>query len=87
MRIEIKIGKDFFCFSFYIYLFSCRSFDRNSNLANQTEFVYTVFVGNKPVLAITAADDMKLVSTEEVMQTIGSSVLTKSERKRNGFYL
>lgn len=69
------------------FFFSHRSFNRNSNLANQTEFVYTVFVGNKPVLAITAAEDMKLVSTEEVMQTIGSSVLTKSERKGNTFYL
>lgn len=51
-------------------------------MANQTEFVYTVFVGNKPILAVTAADDMQLVSTAEVVNTLGSQVLTKSERKK-----
>lgn len=64
-----------------INYFYYRSVDRNSTITNQTEFLYTVFVGNKPVLAITAAEDMKLVSTAEVVRTLGSPVLTKSERK------
>lgn len=61
--------------------FICRSMPGNQSISNQTEFLYTVFVGNRPVLAVTASEDMKLVSDAEVVKTIGSQVVTKSERK------
>lgn len=50
-------------------------------LSNQTEFIYTVFVGQKPVLAVTAADDMKLVSQQEMVKVMENDVFTKAERK------
>ncbi|XP_055681050.1 uncharacterized protein LOC129788750 isoform X1 [Lutzomyia longipalpis] len=48
-------------------------------LSNQTEFIYTVFVGQKPVLAVTAADDMKLVSQQEMVKVMENDVYTKAE--------
>ncbi|GAB0092355.1 hypothetical protein DMENIID0001_073450 [Sergentomyia squamirostris] len=51
----------------------------NVPLSNQTEFIYTVFVGQKPVLAVTAADDMKLVSQREMVKVMKNDVYTKAE--------
>ncbi|CAD6993319.1 uncharacterized protein LOC101459873 isoform X2 [Ceratitis capitata] len=48
-------------------------------IANQTELVYSVFVNGRPVLAVTAANDMKLVSESEAANVIGQEVYMKSE--------
>lgn len=61
--------------------------DNNSNvnkstkLSNQTEIIYTVFVGGKPVLATTAAKDMQLITQDEVAHVMENIVYTKAERK------
>lgn len=64
-----------FFVTFHIY------FRDNSKLSNQTEIIYTVFVGGKPVLATTAAQDMKLITQEEVAHVMENIVYTKAERK------
>lgn len=56
-------------------------FRDNSKLSNQTEIIYTVFVGGKPVLATTAAQDMKLITQDEVAHVMENTVYTKAERK------
>ena len=48
--------------------------------ANQSEIIYSVFVNGKPVLATAAADDMKLLSEEEVSEVMQKIVYTKAER-------
>ncbi|XP_050317461.1 uncharacterized protein LOC126751323 isoform X2 [Bactrocera neohumeralis] len=48
-------------------------------IANQTELIYSVFVNGRPVLAVTAANDMKLVSETEASNVIGQEVYMKSE--------
>lgn len=53
----------------------------DNNLTNQTEIIYSVIVGGKPVLATTAAEDMRLVSTDEVIKIIENDVVLKAERK------
>lgn len=53
------------------------SFDKN----NQTEIVYSVIVGGKPVLASTAAEDMRLVKLEEVVRLMENDIVLKAERK------
>lgn len=53
---------------------------RNQSAGNQTEIIYSVFVDRKPVLAKTAADDMKLVTEDEVAQVMGKLVFIKAER-------
>lgn len=45
------------------------------------ELVYSVRVAGKPILAVTAATDMRLVSDKEVIAELGYPVLTKAERK------
>lgn len=50
-------------------------------MENQTEIVYSVFVDGKPVLAVTAAKDMQLVTEQEVAQIMDNIVYTKAERK------
>lgn len=45
------------------------------------ELVYSVRVAGKPILAVTAATDMRLVSDKEVTAELGYPVLTKAERK------
>ncbi|KAG4068410.1 hypothetical protein HA402_007930 [Bradysia odoriphaga] len=52
---------------------------RNQSAGNQTEIIYSVFVDRKPVLAKTAADDMKLVTEEEVAQVMEKLVFIKAE--------
>ena len=52
-------------------------FDKN----NQTEIIYSVIVGGKPVLASTAAEDMRLVNVEEVVRIIENDILLKAERE------
>ncbi|XP_037956892.1 uncharacterized protein LOC119686390 [Teleopsis dalmanni] len=49
-------------------------------IANQTELIYSVFVNGRPVLASTAANDMKLVSEAEVSDVIGKEIYMKAER-------
>ncbi|XP_055851108.1 uncharacterized protein LOC129915544 [Episyrphus balteatus] len=48
-------------------------------LANQTEIIYSVFVGGRPVMAVTAANDMKLVSELEVTSVMGKDIFMKAE--------
>lgn len=48
---------------------------------NQTEIIYSVFANDKPVLAVTAAEDMKLVSDIEVETILDKDVIMKAERK------
>ncbi|XP_017487773.1 PREDICTED: uncharacterized protein LOC108376107, partial [Rhagoletis zephyria] len=48
-------------------------------IANQTELIYSVFVNGRPVLAVTAANDMKLVSETEAANIIGQEVYMKAE--------
>ncbi|XP_061392312.1 uncharacterized protein LOC133327792 [Musca vetustissima] len=50
-------------------------------LTNQTELIYSVFVNGRPVLAVTAANDMKLVSESEVSTVLGKEIIMKAERK------
>lgn len=50
-------------------------------VANQTELIYSVFVNGRPVLAVTAANDMKLVSESEVSTVMGKEIFMKAERK------
>lgn len=52
-----------------------------TTISNQTEIIYSVFVDGIPVLATTAADDMKLVSEDEVAKVMDKMVYTKAERK------
>ncbi|XP_073815037.1 uncharacterized protein [Musca autumnalis] len=48
-------------------------------IANQTELIYSVFVNGRPVLAVTAANDMKLVSESEVSTVLGKEIIMKAE--------
>lgn len=48
---------------------------------NQTEIIYSVIVGGKPVLASTAADDMRLVKLDEVVKIMENDIVLKAERK------
>lgn len=52
-------------------------FDKN----NQTEIIYSVIVGGKPVLASTAAQDMRLVNLDEVIKIMENDIVLKAERK------
>lgn len=52
-----------------------------SHMSNQTELIYSVTVRGKPVLAITAAEDMQLVSTDEVIKIMENNILLKAERE------
>lgn len=49
-------------------------------MAGRTELLYTVMAGGRPVLAETAAEDMRLVTDEEAASELGYPILTKSER-------
>lgn len=51
------------------------------SMSNQTEIIYSVTVRGKPVLAITAAEDMELVSTDEVVKILENKIVLKAERK------
>lgn len=44
------------------------------------QVLYHVSVAGKPILAVTAADDMSLVSDEEVQTELGYPFLVKAER-------
>ena len=52
-----------------------------SDRSNLTEIIYSVIVGGKPVLASTAADDMRLVKLEEVAKIMENDIVLKAERK------
>lgn len=51
------------------------------NEKNQTEIIYSVIIGGKPVLASTAAEDMRLVENDEVVKILENEILLKAERK------
>lgn len=51
-----------------------------TTMANQTEIIYSVFVDGVPVLATTAAEDMRLVTEMEVAEVMDKMVYTKAER-------
>jgi hypothetical protein len=55
--------------------------NRTSKNADELQLIYTVHVGGKPVLAVAAAEDMKLVSNTEVTAELGYPVITKAERE------
>uniref|UniRef100_A0A182WBL5 Uncharacterized protein n=1 Tax=Anopheles minimus TaxID=112268 RepID=A0A182WBL5_9DIPT len=46
---------------------------------NQTEIIYSVFVGGLPVLATTAAEDMKLMSQDEMEHVLETMVYLKAD--------
>lgn len=48
---------------------------------NQTEIIYSVIIGGKPVLASTAAEDMRLVENDEVVKILENDIFLKAERK------
>ncbi|XP_058460600.1 uncharacterized protein LOC131436119 isoform X2 [Malaya genurostris] len=52
---------------------------RSNQLLNQTEIIYSVFVGGQPVLATTAAEDMKLMTQEEVERVMEALVFLKAD--------
>ncbi|XP_055535581.1 uncharacterized protein LOC129724602 isoform X2 [Wyeomyia smithii] len=52
---------------------------RSNRMLNQTEIIYSVFVGGQPVLATTAAEDMKLMSQEEVEHVMEALVFLKAD--------
>lgn len=52
-----------------------------TDLTNHTEIIYSVSVGKKPIPAKTAADDMELVSIDEVRKIMENDVVLKAERK------
>lgn len=58
-----------------------------TNLTNQTEIIYSVIVGGKPILATTAANDMRLVTTDEVVKIMENDVVLKAERKNEKLIL
>lgn len=62
------------------------NFSDVTTISNQTEIIYSVFVDGIPVLATTAADDMKRVSEDEVAKVMAKMVYTKAERKREPLY-
>lgn len=55
--------------------------DEKHNFTNQTEILYSVYVGGKPVLASTAAEDMRLISEDEAVKIMENMVFLKAERK------
>lgn len=55
--------------------------EEKHNFTNQTEILYSVYMSGKPVLAVTAADDMKLISEDEVVKIFENSVFLKAERE------
>lgn len=55
--------------------------DVPTDRSNQTEIIYSVIVGGKPVLASTAADDMRLVKLDEVVKIMENDIFLKAERK------
>jgi hypothetical protein len=55
--------------------------NKTSKNADELELLYTVHVAGKPVLALAAAEDMKLVSNKEVTAELGYPVITKAERE------
>ncbi|XP_023719368.1 uncharacterized protein LOC111870941 isoform X2 [Cryptotermes secundus] len=53
--------------------------NKTSKPADELALLYTVHVAGQPVLALAAAEDMKLVSSEEVTAELGYPVITKAE--------
>lgn len=51
------------------------------DISNQTEIIYSVIVNGKPVLASTAAQDMRLVKIDEVIKIMENGVVLKAERR------
>uniref|UniRef100_A0AAG5D811 Uncharacterized protein n=1 Tax=Anopheles atroparvus TaxID=41427 RepID=A0AAG5D811_ANOAO len=53
--------------------------DMANPLLNQTEIIYSVFVGGLPVLATTAAEDMRLMSQDEMEHVLETMVYLKAD--------
>lgn len=53
---------------------------KSKNGEENIEVLYHVSVSGKPVDAITAASDMKLVTDDEVMKELGYPFVVKAER-------
>uniref|UniRef100_A0A182Y2F4 Uncharacterized protein n=1 Tax=Anopheles stephensi TaxID=30069 RepID=A0A182Y2F4_ANOST len=53
--------------------------DTTNHTLNQTEIIYSVFVGGLPVLATTAAEDMKLMSQDEMEHVLETMVYLKAD--------
>ncbi|XP_050076156.1 uncharacterized protein LOC126563553 [Anopheles maculipalpis] len=58
---------------------SASAADTASHTLNQTEIIYSVFVGGLPVLATTAAEDMKLMSQDEMEHVLETMVYLKAD--------
>jgi hypothetical protein len=55
--------------------------NKTSKHTDELTLLYTVHVAGQPVLALAAAEDMKLVSSEEVTAELGYPIITKAERE------
>lgn len=62
-------------------IFDSNKIDVPMDKTNQTEIIYSVIVGGRPVLASTAADDMRLVKLDEVVKIMENDIVLKAERK------
>lgn len=52
-----------------------------THIGNDIGIIYSVTVAGKPVPAITAANDMRLMTTSEVIAELGHPILSKAERE------
>lgn len=55
--------------------------DVPTDRSNLTEIIYSVIVNGKPILASTAADDMRLVKLDEVVKIMENDIFLKAERR------
>lgn len=62
-------------------LIDANKIDVPTDKTNQTEIIYSVCVGGKPVLASTAANDMRLVKLAEVVKIMENGIVLKAERE------
>lgn len=61
--------------------------DVSIDKSNQTEIIYSVIVNGKPVLASTAAEDMRLVKLDEVEKIMEKDIVLKAEREWEVFFI
>lgn len=54
-----------------------------TQMGNDVGIIYAVTVGGKPIPAITAANDMRLMTASEVIAELGHPILSKAERKNS----
>lgn len=51
-----------------------------SQIGNDLGIIYTVSINGNPIPANTAANDMRLLTTREIIAELGRPILTKAER-------